>query len=211
MPPRSQKHDDQPAGPSGTVRTYVSLWLVIHLFCVGVALSTTSTMSPMHVRLRQVLNPYTQLLHLDGNGVQWAVNDGGELDVAHYFEIELTDGPHRGEIIVLPDRGWSVGQQRKRFRRIGRAVAYYAQVVDNDNAAALIAGRIAAPIVRQYEATRAILRCRSYPSLDSLKEPSPRHEVYVANVIIKGDEVAVIKASATGLSAPLKTEGKTTP
>ena len=155
-----KNNDRESEVPSSGVRTVVSLWLVIHLFCVVVSLTTTATMSPLQLRLRQVLNPYTQLLNLDANGVQWSLTDAGELDVDHYFEIELSDGAHAGDVITLPDRGWAGGQQRKRIQRIGRAVAYFAQVVGDDNRAALIAGGIAAPVVRQYGATRAIIRCR---------------------------------------------------
>ncbi len=87
---------NQPASttppPSGektgeVARSLVSLLLVVHLSCVGVALAANQSPSPLQERLVEVLAPYLQLLNLDLNFTPYYLTHETSLDTDHRIEV----------------------------------------------------------------------------------------------------------------------------
>jgi len=68
-------------------RSVVSLILVVHLFCVAVALTSNLAPSPLQERLVTVLAPYLQLVNLDLNYTPYYLTHETSLDTDHWIEV----------------------------------------------------------------------------------------------------------------------------
>lgn len=136
-------------------RSVVSLALVIHFFCVLVAMTCVAEpYSPFQARLRYVLWPYTQLLAFDLDNEPYYltsyVDPGVEaeefFDPHADFRVEILpaekDPADDSNWISLSEVGWNGGERNRRYRRLATimnavsedktAVSLLVQGVGND-------------------------------------------------------------------------------
>ena len=148
----------------------VSLLLLIHLACVGVALSSNLHRSTLQARLMEVLQPYLGLVNLDPDFTPYHLTQGQSLDDDHFLEVELVTSSHSSTAAidlqndrVTLERGNRWGFARRRYRRLAYAIAYHARA-ENDHLTAALA-RAAAGLVLEKGADRqAIVRCQQHES-----------------------------------------------
>jgi hypothetical protein len=110
--------------PSPTVRTTVTLLLIVHLFAVGIGvLSAARPLSALRNKLADVplVRPYLQLLHMDV-AYNFHLTDGTEIDVDHFAVVApqeaSADGPDADGAVRLPQRGLAPGIRRERLQQL---------------------------------------------------------------------------------------------
>ncbi|MBW3596558.1 MAG: hypothetical protein KY475_04700 [Planctomycetes bacterium] len=135
----ARKHEPPPspaAAPGSAARTIVSLLLFVHLVCLFVALASNYLMSPMQIRLLNVLAPYIQFFKIQPTA-PYHLTDGTEISHDHVLEVEVTAGPQKGEIVRLPEGGVSGWAPRQREQTLARTVAVTSYFGAEQNTAAL--------------------------------------------------------------------------
>src|SRR5580704_4228215 len=103
MQPTPTRSDAAPPSfPSSDVRGWVSLFLFIHLFSVGIALASYVDPSTLQERLRTVLSPYLATLNFDLNpnayptGRFYLTHDlPVDVDAVIRVDAKLPDGEER--------------------------------------------------------------------------------------------------------------------
>jgi hypothetical protein len=76
---------------SAGLRPWISLWLTIHFFALGVCLAANFVSSELERRILKVLAPYTVGLHQDYGGIPLEMTRGAEIDYPHALQIHHTD------------------------------------------------------------------------------------------------------------------------
>ncbi|HIA19817.1 MAG TPA: hypothetical protein EYN70_10445 [Planctomycetaceae bacterium] len=148
----------------------VSLLLLIHLVCVGIALSSNLHRSTLQARLMKVLQPYLGLVNLDPDFTPYHLTQGQPLDDDHFLEIELVAERNSSTAIVdsKKDRvtlegGNRWGFARRRYRRLAYAIAYHARA-ENDHLTAALARAAAGLVLEKGTDRQAIVRCQQHES-----------------------------------------------
>jgi hypothetical protein len=151
-------------GPSATLRSTVSLFLVIHFFCVLVVLAATNIPSRLQLRLVAIFAPYTELLALDpGPFSSLYLTHGGDDDEDAILVIDLYPS---GELpvsqqqllktVTLPSGGSPWLGERQRAIALARQLARDAE---DDDLSAEITKPVGARVMRENNARRAVVRC----------------------------------------------------
>ena len=155
----SQHQSSSSSIPGESVRTLVSLLIVIHLFCVFVVLSSNFMPSGLQQDLVAIVSPYTKTLHLDPNFVP--------------FHLVAEDGDgrlHQWQIIVdneilhrFPDSQLRGGFNRRRQDVFARVGGYYA-MNELDDVPAEMAKSLAEHVIAisSTEVERLHIRCVRY-------------------------------------------------
>jgi hypothetical protein len=202
------KADDVAAKfPSEGVRSALTLFLCIHLFCIFVALCSNSTPSPLQSRLLGFLAPYTRLLNFDLNYTPYYLTFGPPSDGSESIEIlpAGSDPAVPQNWHVLPDVGYSGGDRRQRYERLAEVMAFYAQQ-DEEEIPGLIAQSIAAHFQTAEQLEPSQIRCRTHipqmrewigggtPAQRDWLDPSHFRVDYAANVVVSDDgSVSIVK------------------
>lgn len=153
---------------------FVSLLLLIHLVCVGVALASNSHRSSLQARLIEVLQPYLGLVNLDPDFTPYHLTQGQPLDDDHFLQVELVTGSNSSKAavdsqtgLVTLERGNRWGFARRRYRRLAYAIAYHARA-ENDHLTGVLARAAAGLVLEKGTDRQAIIRCQQH-------ESQPRH------------------------------------
>jgi hypothetical protein len=219
----------KPSGDGGdsTVRSIVSLLLFIHLFCVAVVLASNFRRSRLQADLVRVFAAYTQLLNFDPDLTPYYYTLGRPSDDDASLVIDLyadADKPVAAQSpmgsVRLPDGGSNWSEDRKRYFRLAKMMAISAdQDTENDDISGEIARSVAARLMRENQARRAVVRCirRSsqplnlstlnpgYPA-DRPTDPAYDATVYEADVWFdEDDQVQALKRSSRAEVAPRQT------
>jgi hypothetical protein len=195
------------AEPSESVKTFVSLALFIHLFCVAVVLSSNFSPSPLQERLVSILSPYTKSLHLDPNFVPYHLTSGESNDRLHQWIVSTSNG----DVYRYPDREWRGGFQRRRWDMMARVAAYYSET-DADDVPAELARGVARHAIAEHKidkGQRLFVRCVRHLGERPISEIVPPESEsrdlqvsYEADAWINLDgEIRVMKRSPTPQSA----------
>ena len=141
---------------------FVSLLIVLHLVCVGIALTSNLYRSSLQGRLIGVLRPYLGLLNLDPDFTPYHLTHGQPLDEDHFLEVEVLSpsGQTRRETLERVDRWGFAG---RRYRRLAYLMAYHAKA-ENDHINAALARAVAVAVLGEQEDLRAIVRCKRHES-----------------------------------------------
>ena len=225
---RDERSADDSATPSDeTVRSLVTLFLVLHLFCLFVAFWSSVSPSPLQVRLLSVIRPYTRLLNFELPYSQYNLTHATDIDVDHRIEVlaaEKEETDLKGWI-VLPDAGSRAGERYKRYQRFARQMARYNQLSsvfpDMAALASKLAQDTAANFVHQREIKPKEIRCRQHflQPMDAITsgtkdERNPNSATflripYAANVIVDDrGNVNVVKIDTAAEVAPPTTGNK---
>lgn len=209
-----------------TLRSVISLLLVLHLFCVAVVLSSNFRRSLLQNELVRIFACYTQLLDFDPQFTPYYYTLGRPLDDDTVFVIDLYargDLPASGQPLAatvrLPTGGSNWFGDRERYFRLARLLAWYADPDnENDDITGEIVRSVGARIMHETGNKRAVLRCirresqppptvplnPGYPE-DEPTNPAYEQLVYEADVWIDEEGVLVQKRSAAAEVAPRQT------
>lgn len=223
--PSNQPTNDRTGLPSDTTRGVVSVILLIHLFCILVALSANLAPSALQGRLLNLFSPYTETLNFDLDSTPYELTHINEIDEENRIEllpdesrIELLpqgkDETDEKNWIVLPDVGFRGGDRRQRYQRLAHMLSFLA-----DNGEPTSRGTIGRGISDNYIYRTQIkivkIRCRRWvrnpPNDENAEEAYSTsgafRVVYLADVIDTGGEIKVSEISLTGRSARPDVEG----
>jgi hypothetical protein len=173
-----------PKMPSPVVQQVVSLLLVLHLFCVVLALSTFTNRSGLQERLLDVFAPYTRTLYLAPSSPVYQLSRYDALtgsfgqDDDHYVEIEFTNAAGEREIHTLDEGAIGESESKRRYREFA-ALMFLSSSEDRGNEYQLgeLAKAAARYLMQKYDVDVATLRLKrhlSQPrSLSNLSEGFP--------------------------------------
>lgn len=206
-----------------TTQQIVSLLIVLHLFCVLVALSSYTRRSPLQVRLLNMLAPYARTLNIAPASAPFhltqydALTGDFEHDDEHYLELTITtaDGEtqtHNLNVAALP-----FPDARRRYRTYATEMVYaQSDGVEGETRLAELAKAAAGYGLRRWHADAGVLRLKHHLSqprlLANLQEgfpENPRDERYLvtryeADVLLDEDgDVQLIKREAKEQVAPV--------
>jgi hypothetical protein len=187
----------------------LSLFMIVHLFFVFVALSANLAPSPLQSRLLQRFSFYTQLLNIDPNFARYYLTHATEEDVDHRVEIvSSTGGSPSEQVIRLPAEGFRGAENYKRQQRLARVLAF---VAEEEALAGYLARAIGEHAVQQRNVTpeqvrvrRHLLQGREVIINGRPEERDPDSELYyrtpyAANCIVLDDgRVQVVRVEEAG-------------
>lgn len=159
--------------PSTSIRTFVSLWLIFHLFALGVAAFSSSgndqAASPLALGLRPIPARYLQLLDMDLN-YKFYLTYGEVFDVDQVVELDMTlpDGTVQQRVIPEPDV-WP----RLREQRYQTLAASVSGAIGNDAVEPLLPQTLAGAWMAPVHATKATFRARAHRVLNMENALSP--------------------------------------
>lgn len=189
---------DSPPLPREGVRTFASLAIFIHLFCVFVVLSSNLAPSSLQDRLVQFLAPYTRTLNFDPNFVPYHLTSGESIDAFHSVEVDTADGQTRR----FPEGSWRGSIGRHRSSAVAHVIAFYA-AGEVDHISAELAKAFGARVLLETKSDRAVVRCVRHdvpprgPMSTSQENGQQRTPVYEADVWRDPDGfIQVLKRSA---------------
>ena len=198
--------------PGEGVRSVLTLFLCIHLFCVFVALCSNSSPSPLQSRLLSFLAPYTRLLNFDLNFTPYYLTFGPLSDGSESIEIlpAGSDPAAPQSWHVLPDVGIQGSDRRQRYERLAEVMAFYA-VQGEEEIPGLIAQSVAAHFHTAEPMEPSQIRCRTQipqmrewigggtPAQRDPRDPSHYRVDYTANVVVSADgSVSIVKSDEAG-------------
>lgn len=206
-----------PGMPEEWVRSILSLFLFIHLFCCGIAMAANFGRSGLESRLLTVLAPYTQLIHQDLGYAQYQLTDGYP-DADAFLEFQPVDagGKNQGDLVRLPESGIRGTLPYAREQQLAARLAYFAARGDDASASlSEMARTVGAAALRQHGWTYLVIRVRRHltqpMSFTVANPPLPADEndpryfetVYEATVWFDEDGSALInKKEAASETAP---------
>lgn len=126
-------------------KTFVSLALVMHFFCVFIVLSSNYAPSALQSRLVDVVAPYTKTLHLDPNYAPFHLISADGTNRLHQW---LVISP-AGKSFAFPQNQQRIGFQRARLDMFARVGAAHAMTE-----ADAMPAEIARSLVRQIQASQ---------------------------------------------------------
>lgn len=158
----------QPQLPSQTMRTILSLLLVLHLFALLVALVSNDWVSVLTGRLRSVpgVRPYLQLLFMDLS-YRYGLTSADRLDVDFQLEADMTLEDGSKKTVVFPEQGVWPKERYRRYERLVHAIAERTADGNDPAGTALIVQSVAARLfseqgARKGRATPHRIRCRGH-------------------------------------------------
>ena len=133
--------------PSESTRTYVSLALFMHLFCVAAVLSGNFFPSSLQSKLMKAVGIYTKTLHLDPGWVSFHLTDG-EAGLTGFYRWQIVETNDNGPDKVvreLPGREQPMrgGFRRLRHEAFARMAASYSSGEVDDEVCATMARALA--------------------------------------------------------------------
>lgn len=157
-------------GSPGLGRSFASLGLVIHLFCVGVVLAASCPnfrRSALQNRLVALFAPYTQFFDFDPDFTPYYYTLGRPIDDDTWLVIELypsAEKPVDQQSPVatwrLPDGEPRLSPRRRQAMQLARLLALHADPdVENEDLTSEIAKAAGRFGMRQAHVERAVVRC----------------------------------------------------
>jgi hypothetical protein len=190
---------------TGSLRTLISLLIVVHLFFVFVSLHANYSRSQLLGRILRRFGFYTQLLNLDPDFKPYYLTHATEADVDHRIEI-LPVGEARWH--TLAAQGWAAAAEHARLQRLAAAMAY---VAEDESAAARLAQAVGEHVLHQRGLAPRQIRVRRHMLQDwevirsgTARERDPDSEVYfrtpyIVGCVVSGDgRVQVVRMAGTG-------------
>lgn len=194
--------------PDPLVRTVVSLFLVFHLFALGVAALSSSgndqATSPLMLGLRQIPAWYLQLLDMDLN-YKFYLTYGEIFDVDQQLQIDMTLPDGSTKQVVIPEENIWPHARELRYQMLAAGVA---GAVGNDAIEPLLPQALAGAVMAPVQSPRATFRCRGHfvLNMDDARSPDltlsdPYNErryrtLYEAQVVRTDEgQVSLVKTS----------------
>ncbi len=202
------------SGPSRSTQTALTLFVVIHFFCIAVVMSSNYSPSPVQQRLTRLFAVYTQSLNFDLNYTPFHLTHATDQDVDHALQYSTAPGADEEQWRDVA-RGWRVGERRKRYQRLAGVLSFFRE----DNVVSSRIGQaVASGLANHDEVAVTKVRCRKHFLLpwdrygESDRGDPDASEyfqtVYGANVLVSsGGVVDVVKIEAPKDVARPRLEG----
>ncbi|MBX7167005.1 MAG: hypothetical protein K1X74_11795 [Pirellulales bacterium] len=209
------------APPSDSVRTAVTLLVIVHLFAVVAVMAFWATRpitgnatqrESFVERLHNVsfLTGHLQLLFQD-LGYNYFLTQADQLDVDHQFvfDLKLQDGTKREATLPQPDL-WP-GIRRQRMQILANLAG---QRIGEDGAESILPRLTAGYMARKYDAVSGTVRLRAHLLVPPENVRSPDSKLsdpfaaayyrtpYEAQMLVRSGQVSLLKAAAAGETAP---------
>lgn len=220
--------------PSATTQQIISLLLVIHFFCVFVALSSYTALatytrpSALQERLRDLLAPYSRTLLIAPSLAPYhlthynPLSGAGEVDDEVYLELTVTSPAGEARAVDLANFGSSFPDDQARFRTYAKNMAFYlSREAAGEIEFSEFARAAASYGLRQLDTDVGVLRLKRHISqVRLLEDKDPEYSdnpadaryiltLYEADVVLADDgEVQLIKRAGRGEVAPVLPAGK---
>lgn len=200
---------------SSTARSIASLLLVIHLFCVLVALAANPVSSPLQRSLLALFRPYTRLLNFDHPQVRYDLTQGTADDAESRLEYRVLDTENNAENWTNLRAGMRGTDRAERYRRWASLLNFAAQR-DDSHVPALLGQALGQHLLAERQEELFELRGRRHllQTPDDLRDPQSRRanpddaahflEVYRGQAIVDRErqEVLIQRAEERGQVAP---------
>lgn len=190
--------------PDENIRTFVSLALFIHLFCIAVVLSSNVAPSTLQQDLVEIVAPYTKTTHLDPNFLPFQMTTGDEGSRLHQWQV-ISDGRIIERFPSTHPRGGFNRQRHDMFARVG---GYYA-LNEDPNLPAEMARSLAESVIAasSRKLDRLLVRCVRYVDGSDPTVAVPDADgvvvLYEADVwLTQAGELNVLKRTEPRRSAP---------
>ncbi|TWT30603.1 hypothetical protein [Blastopirellula retiformator] len=211
--PQPSTPDPQPL--SSNVRSILSLALIPYLFGLWVLLSCplgNEYMSGLHRRLGGLFqSTMGEMLGISVTGSPYYVHSGDPFSDDHLLELEVTEGPGKGETIVFNDAFVSGSQAETRLRTLAAFIAVQARMGE-DGIPAQFAKSLAAQAFADSGAKRGVFRVRRHMfqpmelEVGAATDPNALgyfEQIYEADVWLDRDgQVQVLKRDSLEHVAP---------
>ena len=192
-------------GPSTSVKTWVSIWVVVHLMAIAVSFTAVVQPSSLHRRLSEVLQPYLRPTHFSVDDRPVYLTYGDADDQPH--RIEVTNGLVTG-VATSDDLKWRVigpaqvgdiaGTPGLAVSdRVARWLATAAMLAENDQPS-LVADLIL-PVVANQPAIQGVRIVRYPTDLNDINEGVT--VPYIARVVRDQNGVSLVQLKESRLSA----------
>ena len=195
---------DSAGWPDESVRTTLTILIILHLFAVATAvLSNAGPVSPLRAALRQVplVTSYLQFLHMD-LAYNYHLISRDYLDDVLWLEIEAADdreGDPAG-VARLPVADLAPGIRRQRLRNFVREIAELATSPDVDpGQAAMLPAALAEGLLAEaglpFGTYRLRLMRHGPPELltaAEFRQPEAPEAIYEANLFFDAGEVGLV-------------------
>jgi hypothetical protein len=143
------------------VRSIASLLLFIHVFCLFVALtSSTRDFSVLQVRLTNAVAPYILFTKVAPNA-PYDLTNGTEASMDHFVEVEITSGAQKGEVIRLPQGRVGGSPVQRRLEILARTMGFTSYLGAEQNTAAF-AKSLGGAVLSQGDNQEVIVRCKRF-------------------------------------------------
>jgi hypothetical protein len=157
----------QSDGSPDLLRSVLSIFIFVHLFCVAVVLSSNLRRSALQSRLVNIFACYTQLLDFDPDFTPYYYTFGRDVDNDARLVVDLyadADLPVSAQpllkTVTLPEGGSNWLGDRRRYFALARIVALNSQPEnENDELTSEIARAVGACVMREHGAKRCVVRC----------------------------------------------------
>lgn len=209
---------------SSTTQQVVSLLLVLHLFCVLIAISSYTRRSALQARLLELLAPYTLTLNLAPSVAPFHLTQYDALlgenpqDDENFLELEITRPNGEVEVHNLNELALPFPDARRRYRTLASEMVYsLGEGAENEyrlSELARAAGRFG---LERFDADAGVLRLQHHLSqprlLENLQAGFPEDPTapqylstrYEADVLLDDDgEVQLIKREDKAQVAPVR-------
>jgi hypothetical protein len=222
-----------PSGEGAALRSVASLLVFIHLFCVAVVLSSNFRRSRLQNDLVRVFAAYTRLLHFDPDFTPYFYTLGRTVDDDTWLVVDLyadADQPVTSQKLLKsvqfpPSGGDWLGQRRRYFRLASMLAASSDPETEDDDVSGAIARSVAARVMREAGARRAVVRCLRRMSQpfnlatlnpgfppDRPTDPAYDQSLYEADVWIDEDgNPQVLKRASRAEVAPRQSPSRPSP
>lgn len=217
----------QPQLPSESVRGFVSLLLLIHLFAVAVGLLAYTSASPLERRMVRTMSPYLRTLNFDLTHVYPAV---ARLHLTHAaptdvdFTITGTARLPDGKTVdwKLPRSGLIPAIRSQRDQYLANTVGGLTDR-ESEELEAILPRAMAAAELRRSNARSGSIKVTAHylPELEDLggtdasrrnpDDPSYFRDVYDADALLGPGGIDLLKKAAKGEVAPLTGASTATP
>lgn len=196
---------------SDTVRSLVSLALVLHLFICLTCLASNYRASLVQVGLLNFTRYYSLAFNLDLPNTRFQLTHAEPTDDDHVVELLVVtaDAPE-GRWEPLPSFGWRCGERYQRFQRLAKTFAYFARSDTDDDLEAVYASAICRHAQQSLGKDVREIRCVNLVPLNRDEVAgnpltyNSRNVIYHAGVVSVGDDVNVSKIEASAESAEVK-------
>lgn len=199
--------------PRSEIQSGLTLFVLIHFFCVFVAIFSNWSPSALQMRLNQVFRVYTGTLNFDLNFTPYHLTHATEEDVDHHVQY-LPAGASADEDSAWQDVAYGLrgSDRRQRYQRWASVLAFFRQ---DDTITARLARAAAATVIRHDGKSIQQIRARKHflQPWDRLQSGDPQERnpnsdiylqtIYSANVLSSDrGEVDIVKIDAPAEVAP---------
>jgi hypothetical protein len=193
--------DSERSFPSVTARTWLSIWVCLHLFALAISYTNVVEPSGLHAQLTQLLRPYLRATHFGADDRPVYLTHGDPLEQPHRLQITTATG----NPATLRENQWVtmeglVGRAKPGLAASDRMMRYLSTVAMlAGNEQPSLAAELLLPIAVQNPEVTAIRIVRLPTDLNEIN--TGISTVYVAGVIRRDDSPALVQIRDARLNA----------